>query len=260
MTESNAADAGPQPLAGRVALVAGATGPIGRATVRALASRGASVAALYRSDAAAAEALVAGASDGSIVAVQADLTDTAALDAAVRAVEQRLGAVAILVNAAHPRLAPVPVADASAARIRGELAAVAAHAALCARLVPSMREHRYGRILYVAGALMARAVPGFGAYGAAKAAGTALTRYLALEEGRYGIHANVVAPGRVLDQGDERELSPEMSAAERALRERMALPDFPTSAQVADVAVTLIESEALTGEVLWVTGGEPIWA
>lgn len=241
-----------------VALVAGGTGPIGRAVVRQLASLGYRVAVHYRSRAATAEDLVASL-PGEHVAVGADLSDPDALDAAVGRAEKELGPVAVLVNAAHPAgWIPAPVADTTAADLSAQLAAVAQHAALCARVVPGMRAAGGGRIVYVSGALMARPVAGLGAYGAAKAAATVLTRYLALEEGRHGITANIVAPGRVADPDDDRELTPEQAALSARLLATMALNDFPTPDEVAGAVLTLVRSGAITGQTLWITGGEPI--
>jgi NAD(P)-dependent dehydrogenase (short-subunit alcohol dehydrogenase family) len=244
----------------RVALVVGGTGPIGRATARLLAARGARVALLYRSSVEAAQTLVAELGASRAVALRADAGDRDELDAALESVRQTFGAPAIVVNTAHPHQHPVAVADATMEQVRIELDAVAAHAGLCASVVPDMRAAGYGRIVYVSGALMSRAVPGFGLYGASKAAATTLTRYMALEEGRHGILAGIVAPGRVLDPGDDPEPTPEMAEAARQLLARMALPAFPTPDQVAHEILTLVHSESLTGQVLWVTGGEPIWS
>ncbi|GAB6896971.1 SDR family NAD(P)-dependent oxidoreductase [Kineosporia succinea] len=307
--------------AGPVALVAGGTGPIGRAVATALAARGFRVAVHYRSRPDTAQALVAGLpapppaspgasapptslptppppsapepADASLMtrpstaqpsaaplagdspetgrsvtvqpvqpvhlAVGADLTAPGAVEALVATVEEALGPVAVLVNAAHPGLsAPVPMADPDPGALAGQLAAVAAHAALCARVVPGMRKAGNGRVVYLSGALMARPAPGFGYYGAAKAAATTLTRYLALEEGTHGITANIVAPGRVVDPGEPEDLTPEQADLSERLLQRMALGVFPSPADIARAVVTLVESPAVTGQTLWLTGGEPI--
>ncbi|WES63247.1 SDR family oxidoreductase [Microbacter sp. GSS18] len=250
----------PRTAAGRVALIAGGTGPIGVATARALSARGAQVVVLYRNRSEIAEGLVAELGAQSTMAIRADVGDPGDLNAAVAAAEERFGPVEIVVNAAHPHQPPVAVADATTDQVRTEFDAVAAHASLCSRVVPAMRERGYGRIVYVSGALMSRAVPGFGLYGAAKAAATTLTRYVAHEEGRHGILAGIVAPGRVVDPADDLEPSPEMAEAARHLLSRMALPVFPTSDEVAEAILALVETTSLTGQVLWVTGGEPIWS
>lgn len=245
-------------LAGRVALVAGATGPVGAAIARMLSAAGASVAVHYRSSSAAADGIVATLSTPAM-AVAADVTDVDAVDAAFLAVEHDLGPVDVLVNAAHAAMPPTAFVDLLDVQLAAQLDSVRGHASLCRRALPGMRERGWGRIVYVSGALMARPAPGFAAYGAAKAAASTLTRYIALENGDAGVTANVVAPGRVIDPDDGAPLSPEMIALSARLRERMAL-DFPCADDVAGVVETLVgpRSSPITGQTLWVTGGEPI--
>ncbi|MGW0038869.1 SDR family NAD(P)-dependent oxidoreductase [Gordonia sp. NPDC003376] len=233
-----------------IALVAGATGPLGRRMVDHLSELGLRVAALSRSG---------DHPPGAQWSTACDITDAAAVDTALTDLEARLGAVDVLVNAAHPR-APgaTAVADLGADELAAQLAAVAGHLTLCRRVLPSMRAAGSGRIVYLAGALMARPIAGHAAYGTAKAAATTLTRYLAVEEGRYGITANIVAPGRVVDPDDPVDTDPGWVAAAEALTARMSLPDFPTSADVAITVGTLVTNPAVTGQTIWVTGGEPI--
>ncbi|TQK68951.1 SDR family NAD(P)-dependent oxidoreductase [Nocardioides sp. SLBN-35] len=238
--------------AGPVALVAGATGPIGRSVVRALAAEGARVVALSRSG----EQV-----PGCVQALDCDLGDPSALDAAMSTLEASWGPVEILVNAAHPSADfGTPVAELDPGVLAGQLAGVTAHAALCARVVPGMRRLGRGRVVYVAGASMARPLPGAGGYAAAKAAGAVLTRHLALEEGGAGITANVVAPGRVLDPVAPDEPSGPAAALGQELGRRLALPTFPSPDDVAAAVCLLVASPALTGQTIWVTGGEPIAA
>jgi NAD(P)-dependent dehydrogenase (short-subunit alcohol dehydrogenase family) len=247
-------------LTGRVAFVAGATGPIGQAVCRMLAASGASVAVHYRSQRDVAES-VAASLPAPAVAVGADLTSAAEVERAIGTIADRLGSPLILVNAAHPPGSrPAPVAELGDDDLDRELSAVRMHALLCRAAVPAMRVARWGRVVYVAGALMARPAATFGAYGAAKAAASTLTRYLALEEGANGVTANVVAPGRVVDPADDRPLTPEQEVLAQRLLERMALPTFPTSDAVARVVLALLgpAGDAVTGQTVWVTGGEPI--
>lgn len=247
-------------LAGTVILVAGATGPIGRATALTLATAGASVAVHCRSNMAAAEEL-ADSLPGSSLAVTADLTNAASLGKAMDAVEARLGVVASVVNAAHARMPTArTVAEMEPAVLHEQLAGVLGHAALCQRLIPGMRDAGRGRIVYVSGALATRPVEGFSAFGAAKSAATTMTKYLALEEGRHGITANVVAPGRVVDELAEFALDPTRAELSDRLRQRLAFKDFPSPQDVANAIATFIGpgSGAITGQVIWVTGGEPI--
>lgn len=242
-------------LTGRVALVVGGSGRIGRAVSGDLAARGARVAVGYRRSAESA-GQIAGALGG--VAVEIDTGDDAIIDAAFARVESELGAVEILVDAAHAESAPRPVAELDRAYLDSHLRAVPGFAALVRRAIPGMRGAAWGRVVYISGALMSRPHPGFAAYGAAKAAATTLTRYLALEEGRAGITANIVAPGRVFDPADE--LDDDRRALSDLLRERTALGGFPTTAEVAEAVGLLVSTPQLTGQTVWVTGGEPIIA
>ncbi|SDY56445.1 SDR family oxidoreductase [Herbiconiux ginsengi] len=251
--------AGGGALAGRVAFVAGATGTIGRAVAAELAALGATVVVHCRGDRSGAEAL-AGALPGEHPVVQADLGDAGALEGAFAEVESLVGPVTVLVNTVHAGQGPVRVADATPGIIDAEFAGVKLHAALVARVVPGMRDEGWGRVVYLSGALMSRPHPGFGIYGAAKAAATTLTRYLALEEGRNGITANVVAPGRVVDPAEQVELDATRQELSDRLLERTALGVFPSPLEVAQVVSMLVGpgSGSITGQTMWVTGGEPI--
>src|SRR5438132_2955767 len=93
-------EAGSRPLSGRVALVTGASGGIGRATALALGSAGASVAVAYGSNAAAAEAVAEELrTRGTIVALlAADLADAAAAGFLVDRTVTELGSIDIVVN------------------------------------------------------------------------------------------------------------------------------------------------------------------
>ncbi len=257
-------DARPTPsrheeLRGRVAVVTGATGSIGRVICRVLAERGATIAALWGTREDAATELIAALPGSGHVTAGIDLADRSSIEAALADVRERAGSVSVLVHAAHPGTgSPRPVADLDPAVLATQLVTVDAYAALCAAVLPGMRGQGWGRVVLVSGALMTRPAPGFGAYGAAKAAAATLTRYLALEEGRNGVTANIVAPGRVVPDVGEESPDPERAELARQLLARTALGRFPTHGQVADAVRVLVESEYLTGQTLWVTGGEPI--
>mgnify|MGYP001195395515 CR=1 FL=1 len=98
-------------LDGRVAVIAGGTGSIGRATATRLAALGARCVLLYlHDDPAKADAIAAGLPGSGHAALRASITDSASLRAAAAAVEARYGAVHVLVNSAGYTRA-VPAAD-----------------------------------------------------------------------------------------------------------------------------------------------------
>lgn len=245
-------------LAGRTALVAGATGTIGSRVCGVLAGDGARVVVHSGSSVERAEALAASLPGAGHRVVQARLETPEGI-AELGAAVQDAG-VGILVNAVHLGSGTSPVAEIDPDAMRVHLESAVLHAQLCGLVAPGMRADAWGRIVYISGALMTRPAPGMAGLGAAKAAASTLTRYLALEEGRAGITANIVAPGRVVDPDAAEELDEEWARLAATLAGRTALGRFPTPDDVASAVRDLVRPSAsgITGQTVWVTGGEPI--
>lgn len=190
----------------RVALVTGAARGIGAATVRALEADGWSVLAVDRAaddprlpyalgTAAELEALRSDA----VLPWVADVTDAAAVQAAVAEAERVFGGLDAAIAVAGVVAGGVPLWEQPQhevdAVLEVDLHAVvvlarAAVPALLRRPVP-----RSGRFLAVASAAATRGLPMLAAYCAAKAGVTGLVRALAVELGGTGVTANVVSPG-----------------------------------------------------------------
>jgi len=184
-------------LSGKVALVTGGGRGIGAAIVRHLAREGAAVAFTYHASGEAAARVVADirAMGRTVIAIQADSADPAAIGEAVSRTVAELGALDILVNNAGVMRAG-PVADQGLEDVQAMID-VNLRAVIIAvqRAVPHLR--RGGRIITI-GSNLAERVPLGGAvtiYAATKAALTALTRGLARELGPDGIAVSVVQPG-----------------------------------------------------------------
>jgi NAD(P)-dependent dehydrogenase (short-subunit alcohol dehydrogenase family) len=240
-------------LAGRTALVTGASRGIGAATAVALDAAGARVALTARS----AEALdeVAGRLHNDPVVVAADLADpTTPARVAVEAVAA-LGRLDVLVNnaAAAARLDTVDldvelIDHLHAVNVRAPLLLVAA-------LVPAMVEHGGGSIVNLSSVSGIVGTPRRAAYAATKGAIDAATRSLAIELGPLGIRVNSVAPGVVDTALWERNKGipgvVEGVEAQTPLR-RWAQPD-----DVADVIVFLASDAArfVTGQTISADGG-----
>src|SRR5205814_1978648 len=179
------------------ALVTGASRGIGAATARALAADGWKVAVNYRSDAAAAEAVVKSLPTQG-VAIQGDVSDPAAADAIFEAAERELGGpVLVLVNNAGvtaDNLSPA-LSDEDWDRVVDTNLSGAFR--LTRRALRPMLRARFGRIVNVASVVGPRANAGQANYAASKAGLIGLTRTVAVEVARRGVTVNAVAPGFV---------------------------------------------------------------
>ncbi|MDH2408976.1 2,3-dihydro-2,3-dihydroxybenzoate dehydrogenase [Streptomyces chitinivorans] len=183
-------------MRGRTALVTGAAGGIGAAVARALAAAGAKV-ALLDADRDALEPLVKelDQGDGNVLALGADVSSSAEVDAAVDRAESELGPLDHLVNAAGV-LRTGEVTGFSDEDWDLTFAVNATGVFHVSRAVADrMVRRRSGAVVTVAS--NAAGVPrwNMAAYAASKAAATSFTRTLGLELARYGIRCNIVAPG-----------------------------------------------------------------
>ena len=185
-------------LAGKVALVTGASRGIGGAIARRLAADGASVAITYSRGADAAASVVRSIEDagGKALAIQADATDAAAVKAAVEKTVATFGRLDVLVNNAGTAI-PKPFEEATMEELdhvidlnlRGVF--VATQAAL---------KHigEGGRIIMIGSCVGERNMtPGLAAYAATKGAVKMFTQGLSREVGSRGITVNNVQPGPI---------------------------------------------------------------
>jgi 3-oxoacyl-[acyl-carrier protein] reductase len=182
-------------------LVTGAGKGIGAAVAAALAARGHDVVVNYRSDADAAESVVAGIVDrgGRARAVQADVTDPGQVDALVsRIVSEHGGLDAVVLNANTVQPPFASLADIGwqvfSAKVLGELAG-AFH--VVTRVLPEMRELGGGRLVFVGSTAADYVGGGRVAHGTAKAALATFARHVAAESARDGVTVLTVAPGAV---------------------------------------------------------------
>ncbi len=188
-------------LSGQVALVTGASTGIGRALVEGLAARGAAVAGLARNEERLSAAMteIAEATGARTLAVAADVTDRAAVDAAVARVADDLGRVDLLVNNAGViDAAEVPVWEADPDQWWDVVASHVKGAQLMARtVVPGMLARGHGRVVNLASGMSTHANRDYSAYSVAKTGLMRLTEALDLSLQGSGVHAFDVAPGVV---------------------------------------------------------------
>lgn len=139
-------------------------------------------------------------------AIAADHQREGDTHAAIQAAQTALGAVDVLVHAVGPLLTHA-FARASLAEYRALLDGNVTSAVEAAfAVLPSMRERRFGRLVFFGMNGSHATVPArnMSLYAAAKAAVVSFTRTLALEEARHGITVNAIEPGDIRDKDADR--------------------------------------------------------
>jgi 3-oxoacyl-[acyl-carrier protein] reductase len=186
-----------QQLEGKVAIVTGASRGIGKATALALAAEGAAVVVNYASSSGSADAVVAAITGGGgqAIALQADVSEEAEVEAMFAAAIEKFGRVDVLVNNAgitrDTLLLRMKLADWQAV-IDLNLTGVF----LCTRAASKiMLKQKSGRIINITSVAGQMGNPGQANYSAAKAGVIGFTRTVARELASRGITVNAVAPG-----------------------------------------------------------------
>ncbi|WP_181805598.1 SDR family NAD(P)-dependent oxidoreductase [Streptomyces shenzhenensis] len=247
----------------RTAVITGAGSPrgIGRATAHALAADGYHIAVVDLDKEAAEDTArhIAASHGVETLALAADVTDAAAVDAAIAQAEAALPPIGALVNNAGIT-SPVPFLDVTPGEwdrifdvnVRGSF--LVTH-----RVAAGMAERGFGRIVFLSSVSAERGGGVFGgvAYSAAKAALLGFARALARELGPSGVTANCVAPGLIDTDITQGKLDQDRRDAMTADIPMRRIGDV---SDVADVIAFLTRpgSGYITGATYDVNGGSHI--
>jgi len=242
-------------LAGRVALVTGASRGIGAAIAGELARAGARVGVNYltRRDAAAQVVEAISAAEGEAMLVEGDVSQEASAQVAVQAVVDRWGRIDILVNNAGItrdrlllRMTPEDWDQVLAVDLRG--------AFLCTKYAMAyLVRQRQGRIVNISSVVGISGNAGQANYAAAKAGLIGFTKAVAREVASRNVTVNAVAPGFITTDMVQ-QLSEE---TRQQILSRIPMGRFGSPEEVAEVVVFLCSDAAryITGQVLGIDGG-----
>ena len=243
-------------LSGRTALVTGSSRGIGFTLARGLARAGARVALNGRDPAALAAAASALVADGhDAVSVAFDVTESAAVDAAIDGIEADIGAIDICVmNAGIQRRVPLhelddatwhEVLDANLSSAFYVGRAVARH------MIPRGR----GKLVTTCSLMSEVGRPGTGAYTATKGGLKMLTRAMCADWARFGIQANGIGPGYFATGLTQALVDDEQFSA--WVRTRTPAGRWGDTEELVGAAVFLASdaSNFVNGQIIYVDGG-----
>ena len=246
-------------LRGRVALVTGASGGLGLHFAQVLAENGASVALVARRADRLSELKKAiEAAGGRSIAVEADVTDRAAMMRAFDAAEKVFGTVTILVNnagIAQSGRATDLTEEEWRKVLSTNLDAVFFWAQEAARRMLAAKKQ--GAIINIASVLGLSVAKGVAAYATAKAGVVQLTKALAVELAFKGVRVNAIAPGWFVTEMNEQYLASEAGAA---IKREIPMGRFGNQGDL-DGALLLLVSDAgsyITGATIVVDGGQVV--
>ena len=247
-------------LKGRVALVTGASSGLGQQFARALADNGASVALVARrADRIKAFAAELEKSGARVVAIEADVTDRAAMLRAFDSAEKALGLVTILVNNAGVAQEGVRAVELAPEEWRRVLStnvdAVFFWAQEAAKRM--LAKGAKGAIVNIASVMGLAVAKGSVSYATAKAAVIQVTKALALEWAFKGVRVNAIAPGWFVTEINDEYLN---SEAGIAIKREIPMGRFGNAGDLDGVLLLLVSDAGayMTGATVVVDGGQVV--
>ena len=243
-------------LQNRVAFVTGSTTGLGKALALALGKAGAKVAMNYHNNRPRAEAAFALLQEAGVVSqlVRGDVTDEAEIGRMMAEVAAGLGPVDILVLNATCAQPQKPIEEYDWAFCQSMLDFFVKSPFLMTQAcLPHMKAQRWGRIINIGSEVVARGVPRFTAYVAAKGAQNGFHRSLATELAPDGITVNMISPGWIPVERHDNDSQQMKDDYQRLI----PMGHFGVPADLGGAAVFLASEAAsfVTGQNLHINGG-----
>jgi 3-oxoacyl-[acyl-carrier protein] reductase len=244
-------------LKGKLAVVTGGTGQLGRVICRTLAACGADVVINYNHSAAKAQVLTTELRDKGVraIAVQADVTDKTAIAAMKSQILALMGkAPEIIVNNAVIQYKWVNVLEQDPADYESQFRSCVLHNVLMAQtFVPAMIEKQWGRVIAINTECAMQNHPNQSAYVSGKRGMDGVLRVLAKEIGSNQITVNQVAPGWMISENVPNDDSED----QRAYRANVPLRRRGYDQDIANLVVFLASdlAEFISGQYISVSGG-----
>ena len=244
-------------LAGKVVLITGASGGLGREMAVDFAREDARVVVHYRSGVEAAEVVAESIENmgGEAITTQADLTDGASVQHMLNLIKGEYGGVDVLINAAVAFEGAGPI-EQMAPETWHKMIEVTLTGTyhLVNQIVPYMKQQRWGRIVNLASRTGMVGGAKLAHYSAAKAGLIGLTKALAKELGPSGILVNAIAPTTILTPKERERMTPER---QEKLIAQIPLGRIATPDDISRVALFLGSgmNTFVNGEVITVGGG-----
>ena len=245
---------------GQAAFVVGATGGLGRACAIALSKEWDGVAIGYRSSTDKAADLAAELAPGCEGwPVHCELTDAASVSAAILAAKAHFGQIGTLVFASGVAIGQPHVSTIAEAQWREVFEAeLIGLTRIVSATLPLFREQGGGNFVILVSVANYAYPPGDALSSVPKAAMEALGRAVAKEKGRFGIRANMVAPG-IIDAGLGAAFLQDMYTPHiwETQRKKIALQAFGSGQDIGEAVAFLASDRAryITGQTLIVDGG-----
>jgi 2-deoxy-D-gluconate 3-dehydrogenase len=249
-------------LAGRVAMVTGGNGGIGRSIALGFAEAGATVAILGRNEEKNARVLAELKSTGArSMAMVVDITERAALEPAFQRIEAELGPVDILVNNAGIASVSGGILQETPESWDGVIETQLNAVFLLSKIAAgSMAKRKRGKIINIGSMYAYFGSSLIPSYSAAKGAIIQLTKSMAIELAPHGIQVNALAPGWIETDMTAPVRTEEMKAFNDEIVARTPAGRWGLPQEVAGAAIFLASpaSDFVTGETIRVDGGYAI--